>query len=131
MSISETALKTAATVGQSLDRSMQLQSRAQERRENIASQYAIDKSDFGTVHPKLLPHIQKEYDDVLLARQSLIRNESGASARLRQAKQRYDNELTVMKARTKEYVDGRAAIQSGESLDTMENLDNNFDGIGS
>ena len=100
MSISETALKTAATVGQSLDRSMQLQSRAQERRENIASQYAIDKSDFGTVHPKLLPHIQKEYDDVLLARQSLIRNESGASARLRQAKQRYDNELTVMKART-------------------------------
>ena len=129
MSISETALKTAATIGQSLDRSMQLQRREQQRRENIAAQSAIDKSDFGTVHPKLIPHIQKEYDDVLLARQSLIKNESGASARLRQAKQRYDNELAVMKARTKEFVDGRAAIESGESLDTMENLNNKFDGM--
>jgi len=129
MSISETALKTAATVGQSLDRAMQLQRREQERRENISSQYAIDESDFGTVHPDLIPHIQKEYDNVLLARQSLIKNESGASARLRQAKQRYDNELTVMKARTKEYVDDRAAIQSGESLNTMEDLDNNWDGM--
>ena len=129
MSISETALKTAATIGQSLDRSMQLQRREQQRRENIAAQSAIDKSDFGTVHPKLIPHIQKEYDDVLSARQSLIKNESGASARLRQAKQRYDNELAVMKARTKEFVDGRAAIQSGESLDSMENLNNKFDGM--
>jgi hypothetical protein len=129
MSISETALKTAAAVGQSLDRAMQLQRREQERRENISSQYAIDKSDFGTVHPDLLPHIQKEYDNVLLARQSLIKNESGASARLRQAKQRYDNELTVMKARTKEYVDDRAAIQSGEALNTMEDLDNNWSGM--
>lgn len=129
MSISETALKTAATVGQSLDRAMQLQRRAQERNENIASQYAIDESDFGTVHPDLLPHIQKEYDKVLLARQSLIKNESGASARLRQAKQRYDNELTVMKARTKEYIDDRAAIQSGESLNKMEDLDNNWNGM--
>lgn len=129
MSISETALKTAATVGQSLDRAMQLQRRAQERNENIASQYAIDESDFGTVHPDLLPHIQKEYDNVLLARQSLIRNESGASARLRQAKQRYDNELTVMKARTKEYVDDRAAIKSGESLNTMKSLNNNWNGM--
>ena len=129
MSISETALKTAATVGQSLDRAMQLQRREQERRENISSQYAIDESDFGTVHPDLIPHIQKEYDNVLLARQSLIKNESGASARLRQAKQRYDNELTVMKARTKEYVDDRAAIKSGESLNTMESLNNNWSGM--
>ena len=96
-----------------------------DRRVSAAAQYDVSEGEFAAIYDGFKPDLERQLQDIV--NQQTVVIESGgvdAERKLKQLKAKYDNSLTIYKARTQEAAELYRQIDSGEILNKREEVDN-------
>ena len=96
-----------------------------DRRVSAAAQYDVSEGEFATIYDGFKPDLERQLQDIV--NQQTVVIESGgvdAERKLKQLKAKYDNSLTIYKARTQEAAELYRQIDSGEILNKRDEVKN-------